>query len=53
MRTARAAGVPVKVVRKRLGHARVAFTMHVYQHVLPGMQADAAAKFDEIVFGGS
>ena len=44
-------GVPVKVVSERLGHASVAFTMQVYQHVLPGMQADAAATFGEIVFG--
>lgn len=39
------AGVPVKVVSERLGHANVAFTMGVYQHVLPGMQAAAAATF--------
>ena len=45
-------GVPVKVVSERLGHSSVAFTMQVYQHVLPGMQADAAATFGEIVFGG-
>jgi len=25
--------------------------MTVYQHVLPGMQADAAAAFGEVVFG--
>ena len=36
------AGVHVKVVSERLGHANVAFTMNVYQHVLPGMQAAAA-----------
>ena len=38
-------GVPVKVVSERLGHSSVAFTMSVYQHVLPGMQAEAAAMF--------
>ncbi|MBI2705630.1 MAG: tyrosine-type recombinase/integrase, partial [Actinobacteria bacterium] len=32
----------VKVVSERLGHANPAFTMSVYQHVLPGMQAEAA-----------
>jgi integrase len=37
--------VPVKVVSERLGHANVAFTMNVYQHVLPGMQAAAAETF--------
>lgn len=45
------AGVPIKVVSERLGHASVAFTMQVYQHVLPGMQADAAETFGNIVFG--
>lgn len=39
------AGVNVKVVSERLGHANVAFTMNVYQHVLPGMQAAAADAF--------
>ena len=45
------AGVPVKVVSERLGHSSPAFTMTVYQHVLPGMQADAAALFGKAVFG--
>jgi integrase len=45
------AGVPVKVVSERLGHSSPAFTMTVYQHVLPGMQADAAATFSDVVFG--
>lgn len=45
------AGVPVKVVSERLGHSTPAFTMNVYQHVLPGMQADAAAAFGTAVFG--
>jgi len=36
-----AAGVPVKVVSERLGHSTPAFTMTVYQHVLPGMQREA------------
>jgi integrase len=43
------AGVPVKVVSERLGHANAAFTMTVYQHVLPGMQSDAADLFAELV----
>ncbi len=38
-------GVPVKVVSERLGHANVAFTMHTYQHLLPGMSAAAARQF--------
>ncbi len=39
------AGVPLKVVSERLGHSTPAFTMCVYQYVLPGMQADAARTF--------
>lgn len=35
-------GIPVKVVSERLGHAQVAFTIQTYQHLLPGMGADAA-----------
>jgi hypothetical protein len=34
--------VPVKVVSERLGHATPTFTIDTDQHVLPGMQADAA-----------
>lgn len=45
------AGVPVKVVSERLGHASPAFTMTVYQHVLPGMQAEAAATFAALIDG--
>jgi Phage integrase family len=43
------AGVPVKVVSERLGHATPAFTIDTYQHVVPGMQADAARVFEQIV----
>jgi integrase len=43
------AGVPVKVVSERLGHANPAFTITVYQHVIPGMQADAATVFSDLV----
>ena len=42
-------GVPVKVVSERLGHANVAFTMHTYQHLLPGMGAAAARQFAELL----
>jgi len=47
-----AAGVPVKVVSERLGHAMPAFTIETYQHVLPGMQADAARVFERLVASG-
>jgi integrase len=43
------AGVPLKVVSERLGHATPAFTMAVYQHVLPGMQAEAATVFAALI----
>jgi len=39
------AGVPIKVVSERLGHSTPAFTMATYQHILPGMQRDAADTF--------
>ena len=42
------AGVPVKVVSERLGHATPAFTIDTYQHVLPGMQANAARTFEQL-----
>lgn len=42
MATAHQEGIPVKVVSERLGHAHVAYTIQTYQHLLPGMQADAA-----------
>jgi integrase len=43
------AGVPVKVVSERLGHATPGFTIDTYQHVLPGMQAEAARTFEQLV----
>ncbi|MGH2699377.1 MAG: tyrosine-type recombinase/integrase, partial [Actinomycetota bacterium] len=43
------AGVPVKVVSERLGHASTSFTMDVYAHVLPGMQAEAAETFAALI----
>ena len=37
-----AAGIPVKVVSERLGHANIVITMDTYSHVLPGLDAQAA-----------
>ncbi len=48
-----AAGLPVKVVSERLGHATPAFTIDTYQHVLPGTQADAARTFEWLVAPGA
>lgn len=44
-----AAGVPVKVVSQRIGHADVGVTLAVYAHVLPGDDEDAAAKADALL----
>lgn len=41
-------GIHVKVVSERLGHANIAFTMQTYQHLLPGMQADAATSTERL-----
>ena len=44
-----AAGVPIKVVSERLGHAHPGFTMQTYQHLLPGMGAAAAIQFAALI----
>jgi hypothetical protein len=47
------AGIPAKVISERLGHASVAFTMQVYGHVIPGMDADAAATVADLILAGT
>ncbi len=39
-------GVHPKVAQERLGHSTISITLDLYSHVMPGMQADAAAKVD-------
>lgn len=39
-----AAGVPMKVISERLGHASITITMDLYAHLAPGLDEDAAAK---------
>jgi integrase len=39
-------GVHPKVASERLGHSKVGITLDLYSHVIPGMQADAAATVD-------
>jgi integrase len=46
------AGIPVKVVSERLGHASPTVTLSVYAHVLPGDQRDAARKLAALVGEG-
>jgi integrase len=41
-----ASGIHPKIAQERLGHSSIAITLDLYSHVLPGMQADAAAKVD-------
>jgi integrase len=45
------AGVPIKVVSERLGHASAQLTMDIYAHVLPAMDSAAAAAFSAHVLG--
>lgn len=45
------AGVHVKVVSERLGHATVGMTLDTYSHVIPAMQEDAAAKVAALMLG--
>lgn len=40
------AGVHPKIACERAGHSSVATTMDLYQHVMPGMQEDAAMRID-------
>ena len=49
MTLALAAGVPAKVVSEQLGHASSAFTLDVYSHVLPHMQAEAAKRVEALL----
>ena len=44
-------GEAVKVVSERLGHANAMITLGVYAHVMPGMQAEAAARFGALLSG--
>jgi hypothetical protein len=34
-----------------MGHYYLVFTLRVYSHVLPGMQAQAAMRLEERLFG--
>jgi integrase len=42
-------GVHPKIVQERLGHATISTTLDIYSHVVPGLQAAAAAGFDSIL----
>ena len=40
-------GVNPKIVSEMLGHASIGITLDIYSHVLPAMQAQAAAAMDD------
>lgn len=40
-------GIHPKIVQERLGHSSIEMTLDIYSHITPGLQATAAAKFDE------
>ena len=40
-------GVRPKIASERLGHSKIGITLDLYSHVLPNMQADAAAIVDD------
>jgi integrase len=44
-------GVHPKVVSERLGHSGVGITLDTYSHVLPDLQAQAAAQLDALLTG--
>ena len=46
-------GVPLKIVSERLGHSSTAITADIYQHAAEHMQAEAAAKVGQALFGDS
>jgi hypothetical protein len=41
--------VPILVVSRRLGHAKVSTTLDIDGHFIPGMQNQAALIMDELV----
>jgi integrase len=45
--------VPIEIVSKRLGHASLAITADLYQHVTKTVDRDAAEAVAGLIFGGS
>ncbi len=45
------AGVDIRMVSERLGHTSILITSQTYQHVIKGMQAGAAQKVADLIFG--
>jgi len=49
--TSFAAGVPIEVVSKRLGHARISVTYDMYTHPDDAQQREAADAFGRLIAG--
>lgn len=47
-----AAGVPIEIVSKRLGHRNISVTVDTYGHLLPESNREAARRVDEFLAGG-
>jgi integrase len=45
------AGVPTKIISERLGHSNISTTADLYQHVLPELDDEAAARVAAAIFG--
>ena len=41
------AGIHPKIVQERLGHSSISMTLDTYSHVVPGLQEQAALRFEE------
>jgi integrase len=44
-----AQGVDPRTIMETLGHSQISLTMNTYSHVLPALQADAAARLDAVL----
>jgi integrase len=44
-----AQGVSPRVVMELLGHSQITLTLNTYSHVMPGLQAEAAARMDGLL----
>lgn len=47
-----AQGVDPRTIMETLGHSQISLTMNTYSHVLPALQAEAAARLDAVLSKG-
>ena len=45
-----ASGVNIKVISERLGHGSAKMTLDIYTHTQPGMQEEATARLEAVIF---